>query len=255
MSRTLSKKQIWLVGASFGIGRALAEALAERDNMVFVTARSEASLHDLQSKYPNRISCIPGDITDPEQLENIKSTLNQNTDLLDMLILCAGTCEYDDGAELNTEMYRRVFDLNFFATVDCTRVALPLLEKSKGEIVALSSLAIAVPFPRAEAYGASKAALEYFMKSLKIDLLTRGVGVSLVRPGFVDTPLTQKNDFPMPMLMSPTEAANEIIKGLEHNKSMISFPWKLRVSLRIASIFENFWAKIAASRFTRAKDI
>jgi len=249
------KKNIWLVGASFGIGRALVEELAQADNMLFITARSHESLDELKSRFPNRIVCIPGDITNAEQLAGIRASLEQQTDVLDLLILCAGTCEYDDGPELDSAMYRRVFDLNFFAAVDCTQIALPMLERGVGKIVALSSLAVAAPFPRAEAYGASKAALEYFIKSLKIDLLKRGVDAVLVRPGFVDTPLTQKNDFSMPLLMTSSQAAKEIVKGLDDKKSVISFPWQMRVSLGIASVFEHFWAKLAATRFSHAKDI
>jgi short-subunit dehydrogenase len=255
MTEGLSKQNIWLVGASFGIGRALARDLLEADNMLFVTARSESSLRDLHSAYPNKVKLIPGDITDAEQLKTIERALASHTDVLDMVILCAGTCEYDDGPVLDTDMYRRVFDLNFFATVDCVRIALPMLERAAGRVIALSSLAVTAPFPRAEAYGASKAALEYCMKSLKIDLKGRGVDFALVRPGFVDTPLTQKNDFSMPLLMSPDEASKAIIKGLVSKKSMISFPWQLRLSLNLAAIFENFWAKLAASRLSRAKDI
>lgn len=249
----LSNKTIWLVGASSGIGLELARQLAAAKNFVFVTARSIDKLDALRREFPQRVACIPGDITDQDSVASIERMLGDQTDTLDMVILCAGVCEYDDGPSLLTSMYRRVFDVNFFAAVACSNIALPFLKKSRGMIVGMSSMAAVVPFPRAEAYGASKVALEYFLESLKIDLVGSGVDVKIVRPGFVKTPLTDRNDFSMPFILDAQTAAKKIISGLAGRQRIISFPWQMKNILGFFSCFKSFWLATIAKQFRKTE--
>ena len=253
MMKELTGKTIWLVGASSGIGYALAKKMAENDNFVIVTARNKDALNDMQAEYPEKISVLSGDITNQESLNDIEARLNQTTDSIDLVLLCAGTCEYDDGPQLDVDMYRRVFDVNFFASVACTRIALPMLKRARGVVVGVSSLASVVPFPRAEAYGASKAALEYFLQSLSVDLKETGVQVQVVRPGFVKTPLTQRNDFDMPYIMSAEEAAEAIVAGIVRQKKVFSFPWQLSWTLNFFSLFKGIWMKTIAGGFKKPR--
>ncbi len=253
--QSLVSKNIWVIGASSGIGYELARQLAAVGNFVFLTARSESKMRHLEELFPARVSLLPGDITDKQDLAKIAEALYERIDVLDLVLLCAGTCEYDDGLQLDTDMYQRVFDVNFFAAVACTNIALPLLKRGRGNIVGVSSLASVVPFPRAEAYGASKVALEYFLQSLKVDLTDTDVRVTIVRPGFVDTPLTKKNDFDMPFLVDTNFAAKKIIRGLEKSKSVIDFPWQMSLTLKLFSSFKNIWMRLIAKQFRKTQEI
>ena len=120
-------------------------------------------------------------------------------------------------------MFRRVFEPNFFGVVHCVDALLPRL-KQGDKLVVVDSMARLLPFTRTQAYGASKAALHYFTKSLEVDLHHKGVKVQAVSPGFVETPLTDKNDFEMPMKISAEEAADAMLKGVEGNKQTVFFP-------------------------------
>jgi len=255
MSMNISGKTVWLIGASSGIGFSMAEELASKGNFVIVTARNIHSLDMLKAKFNENIAILEGDITDTYALENLKNKLNGISDIIDLLILCAGTCEYDDGPELQIDMYRRVFEINFFAAISCIKIALPLLKRAKGRIVGVSSLACVVPFPRAEAYGASKAAFEYMLQALSIDLKEQGVKITVARPGFVKTPLTDKNDFDMPYIMAPKEAANAILKGINDEKSIISFPWQLSFPIHLFSYFKSVWLRLFAVKFRKINTI
>jgi NAD(P)-dependent dehydrogenase (short-subunit alcohol dehydrogenase family) len=178
-----------------------------------------------------------------------KEKLNILTDSLDIVILNAGTCEYLDLPQFDPQLFHRVFATNVQGAVNSLSIALPLLRKNaRGlrQIVAVSSLSSLLPLPRAEAYGASKAALDYLFTSLRIDLVTSNIDVTLVQPGFVETPLTAKNDFHMPGLISSTRAAAEILWAIEKRKKLHRFPrrlaWPLIMLRNLSSVWENFIA-------------
>lgn len=252
----LSNKTIWITGASSGIGLDLVKLLANARNYIYISARSEDKLLALKAQFPDNIFVLPMDVGDSASILNADVTLRQHTDQLDMLISCVGMCEYDDVPTLQAAQYERLTRVNYLGTVETVRVALPLLRKStnKPHIVAISSLAALVPFPRAAAYGASKAALEYFLQSLKVDIASDNISVSIVRPGFVDTPLTQKNDFDMPFLMPSDQAAKYIIKSVRRRKLFIDFPKKMSIPLKIMRFLPSFfWMRICAPKFRKPK--
>jgi len=224
MQQLQTTSRIWITGAGSGIGLALAEQLAQAGHQLVVTARSIASLEDLASRY-SRIQVAPADVTDPDALQAVAHLIDEQLGGLDMVILNAGTCEYLEEGRVDSALVKRVMDTNFMGLVYSLEVAQSLLSKSQTpHLVAISSSAAYAPLPRAEAYGASKAAVSYFMESLRVDLAAQGVGVSVVYPGFVKTPLSDKNDFPMPMRIKAEEAARQIIKGLEKGKAEIRVP-------------------------------
>jgi NAD(P)-dependent dehydrogenase (short-subunit alcohol dehydrogenase family) len=204
-----SKKVVWVTGASSGLGRSLALALAAGGDQVIASARNQQALDQLAELDPN-IVAVACDITDKAALESAAKRMLEISPHLDQIILNAGNCEYLDFPDPDWAAVRRVMEINFFGTVNCVEMALPLLRQAtnhRPHIVAVASQVTAAPFPRSEAYGASKAAMQYFFESLRIDLVAEGIDVSVVNPGFVDTPLTRKNDFEMPFLMAENRGA------------------------------------------------
>ncbi|MFI2809718.1 MULTISPECIES: SDR family oxidoreductase [Microbulbifer] len=249
-------KTIWITGASSGIGEALARRLAEHNNFVIISSRGRESLLDVQKVAPTRIRVLPCDVSDDAGMDRAGRELAELTDHLDMVVACAGTCEYDDGLKLDSASYRRVFDANFFGAINTLRQALPLLSQSKAPVFAgVGSLSSVVGFPRAEAYGASKAALGYFLDALRADVSRTCLKVVHIRPGFIDTPLTERNDFDMPFLMTPEEAAACIEKGLLQGKSTIDFPRRLSWPLRFFGFFRWLWFRFSAPRMTRIQSL
>jgi short-subunit dehydrogenase len=170
-----------------------------------------------------------------------------------MVILNAGTCEYLEVAEYNSDVIANNVTTNVIGTARCLDVALPALRatRAKGKpatLVIVSSSAWWFPFGRAEGYGASKAALTYFAQSLRADLAAEGIRVVVVSPGFVKTPLTDRNDFPMPFIISAGDAARRIRTGLEKGRNEIAFPKRFTWSLKLlAALPQGVIDRMAAS--------
>lgn len=256
-TRELKNKTVWVTGASSGIGLDVARTLAKQRNYVFVSARSERKLAQLKEAYPENIFVVPLDLCDQESITTAELTLRRHTDHLDVFIACAGTCEYDGNLSLDRGLYERVTCTNYLGLVESVRVALPLLRKSNSDpvILGVSSLSSLVPFPRAAAYGASKAAVDYFLQSLKIDLIDEKIDVLVVRPGFVDTPLTRRNDFDMPFLMSSHDASMEVLRALVKRKLFFDFPAKLSLPLKIMRLFPLVWMRLVAPKLRKAESL
>lgn len=235
-----SHKRIWLTGASSGIGLAIAEQLAIEGHLLAVSARSEAPLQQLATRYPGQILVLPVDMTDAEAVQQAGQRIDEAWGALDWAILNAGTCEYVDVATFESAMFQRVMQANVQGTVQCIEAALPLLRKGNNpRLVGVGSSVTFCPLPRAAAYGASKAAVRYLFQSLELDLAQWNIGVTLVSPGFVETPLTAANDFPMPMQVSSDEAAGIIISGIHKGKREISFPGPFIAILKLLGSLPN----------------
>ena len=237
-----SNKTIWLTGASSGIGLSVLKKLLEANAKVVVTGRNLKDLEALQEKYPGRIQFLYCDLSDQASIADLKGELHSRFESLDYVILNAGICEYVDVDAMDIALYNRVMQVNFLAAVECSMIALPLLKKAqqKSQLIFVSSLVTMLPFTRSQAYGASKAALNYYADSLRVDLKGE-VDVSVVQPGFVDTPLTQKNDFPMPFLINADEAADNILSVLRSRKASVAFPKRFYYVLKLLSISPAFW--------------
>ena len=236
----------WVTGASSGLGRSLALALANQGHQVIASARDEKALSDLHALNSN-ITSMPCDMTNESSLASVQSEIEGLFIGIDHIFLNAGTCEYLDFPEPDWAAIRRVMEVNYFGTINCLKMALPLLRNSQASrphIVAIASQVTNAPFPRSEAYGASKAALQYFFDSLRIDLATDNIDVTIVKPGFVDTPLTRKNDFDMPFLMDADQAANRIVKNIATRPRVYSFPKRLQGLLLISKLFPSVWQKM-----------
>ena len=243
---------IWVTGASSGIGREVAEQLAAEGHQIYASARNVESLASLVGSANGNITAISCDVSDDCIMPDVLSSHGIKT--LDSIFLCAGTCEYIEMPELDIDMVRRVADTNYFGIVNSCIAALPLLRKSanKPHIVGVGSMSSYIGFPRAEAYGASKAAMSYFLDSLRCDLVG-DMDVTVVYPGFIKTPLTDKNDFPMPFLMTAEKAAEVILKKSSKRPLKISFPLRLHLLLQAMKVMPGLWYNTIAARMSRAQ--
>lgn len=253
------QKTYWVTGASSGIGLAMAKKLACQGHLVYISSRNPQTLDEIVSKHSLGLSgqliALPCDVTDDEGM--VKVLQNANIDSLDCIILSAGSCEYIDLPDLDIKKIRRVSDSNFFGVVNCCIAALPLLQKTaadpdkeRPQIIGIGSMSSYVGFPRAEAYGSSKAAMSYFLHSLRCDLNEK-VDVTVVYPGFVKTPMTDRNDFSMPFLMEVDEAADIILKKAERRPLSIAFPSRLNLILHAMQLFPRIWYSNIAARLSR----
>lgn len=198
------------------------------------------------------------DVTDDAATSTVSAQLGTLLGGLDIVVICAGHCEYVDNAECDVEMFRRVYNVNVFGAVNTVAAALPLLravapakKSERPQVVAVASLSAVVGLPRAEAYGSSKAAMNYLFDSMRVDLHDEKIDVTVVNPGFVETPMTSKNDFPMPFLMQPEQAADCMIKGIAARKRRVNFPFRLWVSLKLASMVPALWYSVIGPKLAR----
>ncbi len=238
MAVELKNRTIWLTGASFGIGLELAKSLLDKHNHLIVTARSETVLQQLKADYPDQVTILACDVAKPSAADYLKTELVKHVDSLDTVILNAGVCEYIDVTDFDMDLVDQVTQTNYLGFVRCVAAALPLLTKSQKQphLIGVSSASAYFGLPRAEAYGTSKAAMRHFLQSLRLDVFPLGIEVSIVYPGFVDTRLTQANDFEMPFQLTTEQAATQIIKGIEKRSKEISFPKRLIWPIRLFSL-------------------
>lgn len=235
-------KTVWITGASSGIGYALALRLANQGYKVIATARNVTALKTLAMQNTN-IMALAADLTDADDIEKLQGYFLAENHAIDILVVNAGTCLYMDNAEYHAETMEQIFKVNVFAAANTIAVALPWLKRSShgGHIIGISSMTVYLPFTRAEYYGASKAAFSYYLNSLRIDVKPFAIDVSVVYPGFVETPLTQKNDFPMPFLLSAEAAAQAIERVIKKRPKNAAFPKPLHYLLRILRSIPGLW--------------
>ncbi|WP_253446300.1 SDR family NAD(P)-dependent oxidoreductase [Halomonas sp. Y3] len=234
------KQRIWLTGATSGIGRALALRLLADGHRVALSARSESALAELSEGHANAL-LLPLDVSDRAAVARAGERLAEAFGGLDLALLNAGTCEYLEARSFDVDLVERVFAPNFHGAIYCIDAALPLLRRARTEggrplLAATSSAAAYLPLPRAEAYGASKAALSHFLESLRLDLHGEGIDVSLIHPGFVKTPLTDRNDFAMPLRIEAAQAAEAILQGLARRRLDIHFPRRFTLLVKLMGL-------------------
>ena len=229
-------KKVWVTGASTGIGRGIAELLIGKGATVAISARSEDKLQELVSKHPGYVFSVPFDVMEKPQHKDAIEKVIKELGGIDVVILNAGDCKYIDIDNFSSEPIEYMQKINFISMAYSLEYLLPYLKKSKSpQIVAISSSAAYLGFPRAEAYGASKAAIKYFFESFRADVAKYNINVSVIFPGFVKTPLTDKNDFKMPMRISVEKAAKDIVKGIEKKKKEIVTPFMFVTMIKILS--------------------
>jgi len=227
-----NQKKIWVTGASSGIGRAVAEKFAKEGWKVAVSARREEILNEM-SKNENIFS-FPLDVTNFDNCKNTFDKILKQFENIDICFLCSGTYDPKKEQEINIEQNKFVMNVNYFGTLNCVKSVEEYFKKEKkGHISIVSSIAGYRGLPNSSGYGPSKAALTNFAESIYFDFKKHNVKVSVVSPGFIKTPLTDKNEFPMPFLRSPEFAANKVYSGLVKTNSFeIDFPKQLTFTLK-----------------------
>ncbi len=244
MSRTsLNARRVWVTGASTGIGRAVTLELVRRGATVFASARNESALNELvRDCGGDRVTALPFDVTDRAANQRAVNDMHRRAGGLDIAVLNAGTCEYVDVAAFDSALFERTIRTNFLSMVYGIEAALPLLRQSPApQLVGMSSTVAYRGLPRSEAYGASKAAIKNLFESLQVDLAPEGISVSVVCPGFVRTPLTDRNDFPMPFRIEADDAAIRIVDGIEARKPEIHFPRRFSLLFKFLTLLPSRW--------------
>ncbi len=234
------KKVIWITGASSGIGKAVAIKFAENGWIVAASARRENLLNELKEINEN-IHPFPLDVTDIDKCKLVASSIINQFKNIDVCLFGTGMHDPKSEKKFNLEKVREIMEVNYFGTMNSINSIYDYFsEKKNGQISIISSVAGYRGLPAAGAYCASKAALTSFAESLNFDMQMKNVRVSLVSPGFIKTPMTDQNDFPMPMIKSPEFAANEIYKGLTMKKSFeIHFPKAFTYFLKFLQILPS----------------
>ena len=224
-------KRVWIIGASSGMGAALAEMLAQRGKEVIVSARRVEKLEALAQR-SSLITPLPLDVEAPDAVAEAVTSFATTSTLPDLTIYCAAIYEPGGMAQLDPEKARQHMGVNYLGAVSVLSALFPKLkEKGSGSIAIVSSLTSYCGLPMAALYGPTKAALASLCETIKPEFDQAGLQLQLINPGFVDTPLTEKNSFPMPFILSREEAAQRILKGLERSAFEIAFPTRMAVAL------------------------
>lgn len=241
-------RRVWVVGASSGIGAAIARQLLAEGARVALSARSESSLRSLLdgaggnpgsggADEATRVQVLPLDVVDPAAVAAACGQLRERWGGIDLVLWVAGTHSEMRAEHFDLPQARRLMQVNFDAVLGGLACILPmLLEQGHGGLALVSSVAGYRGLPKALVYGPSKAALINLAESLYFDLQPRGIGVYLVNPGFVATPLTAHNDFKMPALISAEEAARETLAGIAAGRFEIHYPRRFTGWLKLARL-------------------
>ena len=220
-------KHVWITGASSGLGEFTARILAEKGCHVSISARSQDKLSAIAASHKN-ISSHPADVNDDQRLKEVVAEIEDAYGPIDLCIFSAGAWFQSSVTDMNLENFQKTVDVNFMGVVKSIDAVLPrMLERQRGHISWISSVAGYGGLPNAASYGATKAALIHMAETVKPELEAQNIVVSVINPGFVRTALTDKNKFPMPFLMEPEAAAQKIVSGLEAKKFEIAFPWQM----------------------------
>lgn len=228
-------KRIWLTGASSGIGEALVWRLHALGAELIVTARRAEVLQRLVATLDgDRVHAFAGDVTDPLAMKDIVNKVERTLGPIDIAIPNAGSHIFTVPEQFNSAEYLGLMQLNFGGMLHCIEAVLPgMLERGRGVIAPVASLAGYRGLPRAGAYGASKAAMIHFLESIRFHLEPKGLKIIIINPGFVKTPLTDKNDFRMPFLVSAEESAIYISKGIMKGRREVAFPYLFSRLLKV----------------------
>lgn len=228
------RKRVWIIGASTGIGAETARLLLRQGANVALSARRAEPLQAIAAQHPQTSLVQPLDVTDAASVQHAWSAILTHWQGIDLVLVVAGGHEAMRADSFDLDKANRLIDLNLRGPLNCLDAVLPtLLRQHHGAIGIVASVAGYSGLPKALIYGPTKAALINLCESLYLDLRPRGIGVHLINPGFVDTPLTAKNDFQMPALISASEAAQALIAGLERGQFHIHFPKRFTNVLRI----------------------
>jgi NAD(P)-dependent dehydrogenase (short-subunit alcohol dehydrogenase family) len=228
-------RRIWLVGASSGIGHATAVDLHARGATVYVSARNAAALSHFISHRRTAVS-FPLDVCNGGEVRAAADAILADGPL-DLVVYCAGHFRAQAADDFDLDEMLRHQEVNYLGALHVVHAVMPsLLREGRGHLSLLGSVAGYRGLPRSLGYGPTKAALIHLAQSLYLELRPRGIGVSIVNPGFVDTPLTAQNQFPMPAMISPAEAARRMLRGWSAGRFEIHFPRRFTWPMKLLSL-------------------
>ena len=235
-----NQKKVWITGASSGIGKAVAEKFAAEGWRVAISARRKEILDDMAKNH--NISSYPLDVIDEENCKITFQKIISELTGVDLCIFCSGTYDPKKEKEIDVKQSKFIMDVNYFGVLNCVKaVEKHFKDKKEGHISIVSSIAGYRGLPNSSGYGPSKAALNNFAESIYFDFKKYNVRVSVISPGFIKTPLTDKNDFPMPFLRSVKFAAEKIYTGVTKSNSFeIHFPKQFTFIMKILKILPNW---------------
>lgn len=234
-------KTIFLTGASSGIGEALALAMAAKGATVGLLARRE----DLLKAIATKCEAIGGnaryfacDVVNSDAVHGSAQKFREEFDHIDIMIANAGISgKSRETRDLVPSAIKEVIDTNLMGAVNAVHAVLPqMLERGCGQLVAISSLAGFRGLPKSAAYSASKAAMTAYFESVRLDVASRGVDVTIIQPGFIRTPLTAGRESKMPFLMHLDDAIPHFVSAIENKKKFAAFPWQLAAIVRLGKI-------------------
>jgi short-subunit dehydrogenase len=245
-----------ITGASSGIGEGLALELSRRGAAVGLVARRAERLNELLKKIETeggRALALDADVNNAEELRKQADRLRSTLGPIDVLIANAGIGTISPALDLRTEDVAAVFKVNVLGAVNSVAAVLPeMISRKQGQLVAMSSLSAYRGLPKSAAYCASKAAVSSFFESLRIDLRSTGVDVTILHPGFIKTPLTAGRVAKMPYLMELDTAVKKIVRAIEKRKKSYAFPWQLASIVRLGLVMPIFmYDRIAAKNSFR----
>ena len=239
MTDSTKKLHILITGATSGIGNQLAKDYLLDGHHVYAVGRDDSALAELESLGAETVDL---DLMDRDKVIDAFEKIEE----VDLAICGAGMCEYLDMPNFDSASFMKVMSVNMGTLSHAIEGILPKLIASKGRLVGIGSASAYVPFARAEAYGSSKAAIHYLMKTLQISLAPHDVSVSLVVPGFVETPMTKQNDFPMPFIQTTAQASQAIRDGIASGHDVIEFPKKRTLPLKVLGTLPDLvWQQVS----------
>lgn len=238
-------RRYWLVGASSGIGAALANELVRRGAEVAISARR---VEDLEEVAGDAMAVVPLDVTDRDAVHRAHADVVERLGGVDVVVFCAGYWKQFDAAQWDPEVFERHVEVNLLGLNNLLAAAIPpMTAAGAGHIVGVASVAGYRGVAGAEAYGATKAAQINLLEALRAALSPRGIRVTTVCPGFVRTEMTEVNDFPMPFIIEADRAAREIADGIEAGRAEIVFPLRMAALMKTARLVPvRVWAGLMA---------
>ena len=241
---------VFITGVSAGIGRALAETFLAAGYKVSGVARRRQHLKDMEARWPHFLG-IPADITDADAMTAAITAAEVRFGPVDQAILNAGVYEPQTDLNIDPAMFRQQMDINYMGQINALAALLPGMEqRQNGHIVIMASVAGWRGLPLAAAYAPTKAACIALAESLRFFCRQKGITMQVACPGFVKTEATAKNTFAMPMIMSPENAAKALIKGMQGQRFLISFPFRFQLMMKILRLLPYRWYFWLTGRMT-----
>lgn len=248
----LKNKTVVITGASSGIGYSLAKLLPKENCLLALLSRRINKLQDIVDEIENYRGIAKAykcDVANSEDLKNVFESIRKDFGKIDIAILNSGISSRADISNYSSKTAKDIFDVNTLGIVNCVEQLLPdFMNRKKGMIVGVTSLAESRGFPRSGFYNASKAAASLLLESLRIELKPFNVKVLIVKPGFVRTPMTDKNEFHMPFLMNVDKAAKIIVDGIKKEKRIIQFPLPIVIGSKILKYLPDWFFDFLMSR-------